>query len=81
MEGDALLAGAAHHVVDQVEGADRGELAGQLVLVHERAVRAGALRDDDVVQVHVGLEGTAGSDADQALAAKRVDELVGVQGD
>ena len=75
------LTGAAHHVVDESEGADRGVGAGDLILIEERRVRARSLSDHDVVQVDARLQGTARSHAHEARAAELVDQLVGVQRD
>ena len=78
MDRHVGLAGAAHHVLNEAEGADRRVGARDLVLIQERRIRAGRLGDHDVVQVDIWLQGTARTHPHEARAAEVVDQLVGV---
>ena len=81
MHRDRGFTGAVYNFFDKTERPNGCIRTRKLVLVHERRVRACCLSNDDIVQVHVGLERATGAHAHETFAAELVDQLVGVQGD
>ena len=59
--------GAAQHLI----GGNGCERAVDVILVQEVRIGAGALRDDDVADVDIGVDGTGRADAHDVLHADK----------
>ena len=81
MVGCAMLLAGLDGLADHVEVADGSEGTGQVELLLPVGVGGGSLADDDVIEVHMILDGTGGAHTDDVLDTKEVEQLMGIDAD
>ena len=75
-----ILAGF-HRLAEQRVVRDGGKGAGNMELVSEIGIGAGTLRQHDVIQFNMILNGSGRPDPDDVLHAEEVEQLVGIDAD
>ena len=81
MVGRAGFLAGSDRRAEHIIRCDGRKVAVHMVLMPEIGIRAGALRDDDVADMDVGVDGTGRADAHDVLHAVGIVQLIGINAD